>query len=125
MIAQYRTGDRYAGYHPAWGTFFDAADWVKSNTPADAVVTVRKPRLFNALADRKALIYPFSTQADSVLRAVRETDYVVIDALFPTTRRYLLPALQRAADDFYLAHRTREPATLILGVKVAPRPPIP
>ena len=125
MTARYRAGDRYAGYHPAWGTFFDAAEWVKANTPADAVVTVRKPRLFNALADRRSLVYPFSTEADTVLRVVGETDYVVIDALFPTTRRYLLPALQQARVDFHVAHRTREPVTLVLGVKDAARPPNP
>ena len=125
MIAQYRAGDRYAGYHPAWTTFFEAAEWVKSNTPADASVTVRKPRLFNALADRRALVYPFSTEADSVLRVVRGTEYVVIDALFPTTRRYLLPALRQELDDFNLVHQTREPTTLILEVRDAARPPNP
>lgn len=125
MTARYRAGDRYAGYHPAWGTFFDAAEWVKANTPADAVVTVRKPRLFNAVADRRALVYPFSTEAGNVLRLVEETDYVVIDALFPTTRRYLVPALQTALDDFSLVHRTREPSTLVLKVRDAVRPPNP
>ena len=125
MIAQYRAGDRNAGYHPAWGTFFDAAEWVKSNTPPDAVVTVRKPRLFNALADRRASIYPFSTEADSVLRVVGKTDYVVIDALFPTTSRYLLPALQQEPDGFFVVHQTREPTTWILGVKDAARRPNP
>lgn len=125
MIARYQAGDRYAGYHPAWGTFFDAARWLDFNTPADATVTVRKPRLFHALADRRALIYPFSTEADSVLRVVRETDYVVIDALFPTTRRYLVPALQSRPDDFDLVHQTREPVTWVLRVKDAAHPPNP
>ena len=125
MIARYHAGDRYAGYHPAWGTFFDAAEWLDSNAPADATVTVRKPRLFNALADRRALIYPFSSDADSVLRVVRETDYVVIDALFPSTRRYLLPALQSGPDDFDLVHQTREPVTWILRVRDASRQSIP
>ena len=125
MIARYHAGDRYAGYHPAWGTFFDAAAWVKSNTPADAVVTVRKPRLYHALTGRRALIYPFSSDPDSVLEFVRNTDYVVIDAISPTTSRYLVPALQRETDDFYLAHQTREPSTLVLGVRDAARPPNP
>jgi len=125
MTARYHAGDRYAGYHPAWGTFFDAAEWVKTNTPADAVVTVRKPRLFNAVADRRALIYPFSTDPGNVLRLVEGTDYVVIDALFPTTQRYLLPALQTALENFHLVHRTREPSTLVLKVRDAVRPPSP
>ena len=125
MIIRYAAGDPHADYHPAWRRFFEAAEWVKSNTPPDAAVTVRKPRLFNVLADRRALVYPFSTQPDSVLRVVRETDYVVIDAIHPTTSRYLVPALEQQPDDFHLVHQTREPTTLILGVRNAPDPPNP
>jgi len=125
MIARYHAGDPYAGFHPAWATFFDAAEWVKSNTPADAVVTVRKPRLFHVLADRRASIFPFSSQADTVLRAVRDTDYVVLDAAKPETVRYLMPALQGSLEDFALVHGTREPATLVLRVKDAARQPVP
>ena len=125
MIARYHAGDPYAGFHPAWATFFDAAEWVKSNIPADAVVTVRKPRLFHVLADRRASIFPFSSHADTVLRAVRDTDYVVLDAAKPETVRYLMPALQGSLDDFDLVHRTREPATLVLRVKDAARQPLP
>ena len=125
MITRYAAGDPHADYHPGWRSFFEAAEWVKSNTPPDAVVTVRKPRLFNALTDRRALVYPFSTEADSVLRVVRETDFVVIDVIHPTTRRYLLPALRQELDDFNLVHQTREPSTLILEVRDAARPPNP
>ncbi len=125
MITRYAAGDPYADHHPAWRRFFEAAEWVKSNTPPDAVVTVRKPRLFNVLADRRALVYPFSTQPDSVLRVVRETDYVVIDAIHPTTSRYLVPALEQQPDGFHVAHQTQPPITWILGVRHAPDPPIP
>ena len=53
MIATYNAGDRYAGYASAWRNFFEAARWIEENTPPDAVVTVRKPRLFNAVGDTK------------------------------------------------------------------------
>ena len=125
MITRYAAGDPYADYHPAWRRFFEAADWVKTNTPPDAAVTVRKPRLFNVLAGRRALVYPFSSQPDSVLRVVRETDYVVIDAIHPTTSRYLVPALEHQPDGFQILHQTQPPSTWILGVRNAPDPPNP
>lgn len=122
MIARYSAGDRYAGYHPAWRTFFDAAYWVEENTPEDAVVTVRKPRLFNALADRRVRLYPYSTDADSVLQVVRTTDYVLIDAIFGTTRQYLVPAVQQEPGQFFIVHQTEAPVTLVLGVSDAVPP---
>lgn len=125
MLTRYAAGDPYAGYHSAWRRFFEAAEWVKTNTPPDASVTVRKPRLFNALADRRTLVYPFSSDPDSVLRAVRETDYVIVDAIHATTSRYLVPALDHEPDLFQVAHQTQPPTTWILGVRDAPDPPDP
>ena len=122
MIARYNAGDSYAGYSPAWRNFFGAAEWVGDNTPPDAVVTVRKPRLFNILTDRRVQRYPFSTNTDSVLNAVQETDFVLLDAIFPTTQRYLLPALRQQPDNYYLAHQTEAPVTTVLGVSNARTP---
>lgn len=118
MVGRYLAGDRYAGYVPAWRHFFEAAAWVGENTDEDAVVTVRKPRLFHALSARKVREYPFSSP-DSVLRVVRSTDYVVIDPIHGTTARYLIPALEREPEAFFNAYRTEEPATWVLGVRGA------
>ena len=117
MIARYSAGDRYAGYHPAWRNFFEAAGWVEANTPPEAVVTVRKPRLFHALTDRRVKLYPYTSDTDSVLSIVRKTDFVFLDALFPTTQRYLVPALRVQAGNYYLAHQTEAPVTMVLGVR--------
>ena len=117
MIARYNAGDRYAGYRPAWRNFFEAANWVAANTPPDAVVTVRKPRLFNALTNRRVMLYPYTSDTDSVLSLVRQTDFVFLDALFPTTQRYLVPALRQQPDNYYLAHQTEPPVTMVLGVR--------
>lgn len=119
MVARYAAGDRYAGYHPAWRSFFEASSWVEENTPDDAVVTVRKPRLFNALTGRRVKLYPYSTDTDSVFQVVRGTDYVLIDAIFPTTQRYLVPALQEHIDVLDVVHQTEAPVTLVLGVRDA------
>ena len=116
MMRRYSAGDRYAGYHPAWSTFFEATAWVRDSTPADAIVTVRKPRLFSTLSHRRVRLYPYS-DPDSVLRVVRSTDYVVVDPIHGTTARYLLPAIQQEPGSFIVAHQTREPVTWVLGVR--------
>ncbi len=117
MMDHYQAGDPHAGYGAGWRRFFETADWAKGNTPGDAVFTVRKPRLFHALTDRKVRSYPFSTDSEAVLEVVYDTDYVVVDALFPTTRRYLVPALRQEADRFFNANQTAPPVTLVLGVR--------
>jgi 4-amino-4-deoxy-L-arabinose transferase-like glycosyltransferase len=116
MLRRYARGDRYAGYHPAWRSFFEASDWLAANTPTDAVVTVRKPRLVHLWTGRKVVLYPFSTDPDSVLNVVLETDYVMVDQISNTTARYLVPAIQRAADRFEPLYRTEEPSTFVFEV---------
>ena len=118
MITHYALGNPYAGWVPTVANFFEAAAWVEQNTPQDAVVTVRKPRLFNAVTDRRVMMYPFSTDADSVLQAVRDTDYVIIDANFSQTRDYLLPALEANSDEFptVTVYQTDAPVVSVLRV---------
>ncbi len=116
LLGRYAAGDHYAGYSPNWRTFFEAADWVKANTPQDAVVTVRKPRLFNLWADRRVKLYPFTSKTDSVLETVFSTDYVVVDQVTGTTFRYLVPALETAPGRFAEVFRTEEPVTWVLSV---------
>ena len=50
---------------------------------------------------------------------MRGTDYVLIDAIFPTTQRYLVPALQEHIDVLDVVHQTEAPVTLVLGVRDA------
>ena len=126
MIAAYRAGDRYAGYHPGVASFFEAAEWVRENTPADASVTVRKPSLFHALTDRRTLIYPFSTDRGKVLESVRRTDYVLVDAVFQTTGAYLVPALRQDERSFEIIYATdADPTSFVLRVRNAATPPAP
>ncbi len=103
-LARYAAGDHYAGYGINFRQLFESADWVSANTPEDAVVTVRKPRLFHYLSGRKVMNYPYSQDADSVLAVVMRTDYVVIDGVSGTTGRYLVPALQKRMESFKLVY---------------------
>jgi 4-amino-4-deoxy-L-arabinose transferase-like glycosyltransferase len=116
LLDRYVRGDRYAGYPPNWRTFFEAADWVKANTPDSAVVTVRKPGLFCLVTGRKVDGYPFTTNADSVLASVRRTNFVVVDQVSGTTGRYLVPAIQKDPQGFKMVFRTGEPYTWVLEV---------
>jgi 4-amino-4-deoxy-L-arabinose transferase-like glycosyltransferase len=116
MIRQYGRGDALAGYHPNWRSFFLAADWVSANTPADAVVTVRKPRLFHLRTGRKVVLYPYSTDPDSVLDVVLDTDYVVVDQISATTARYLMPGIQAAPERFAVVFESPGTPTWVLRV---------
>ena len=116
MIRRYRAGDQFAGYHPNWRSFFVASDWVSANTPDDAVVTVRKPRLFHLWTGRKITEYPFSTDPDSVLDVILDTDFVVVDQISGTTGRYLMPAIKKAPERFPTVFQSDEPPTWVLQV---------
>ena len=116
MLGHYFHGDRYSGYPTAWRNFFEAADWVKENTPQTCVVTVRKPGLFYLYTGRRVDGYPFTANADSVLAQITKTDYVIIDAVSGTTYRYLVPAIQKAPERFKMVFRTGEPFTGVLEV---------
>ena len=116
MIARYAAGDRYAGYHPAWRTFFAAADWIERNTPRTRSSPCEKPRLFHALADRRVRLYPYVSDADSVLQVVRQSDYVLVDAIFGTTQRFLVPGDPAAERPLPCRSPDQAPVTLVLGV---------
>jgi len=120
MIRRYQAGDRLAGYHPNWRSFFLASDWVSANTPEDALVTVRKPRLFHLWTGRKITEYPFSTDPDSVLDVILDTDFVVVDQISGTTSRYLVPAIERAPERFRLVFQSDRPSTWVLQVTDPP-----
>ena len=120
MIRRYRGGDRFAGYHPNWRSFFVASDWVSANTPEDAVVTVRKPRLFHLWTGRKIAEYPFSTDPDSVLTVILATDFIVVDQISGTTSRYLVPAIQKASERFGAVFQSDGPPTWVLQVRDPP-----
>lgn len=116
MLSAWSGGDRYAGYPVNWRRFFEAADWVRLNTPEDAVITVRKPSLGYLWTGRRVDGYPFTTNADSVLAQILRTDYVIVDQISGTTARYLVPAIQKQNERFKVVHRTADPATWVLEV---------
>jgi 4-amino-4-deoxy-L-arabinose transferase-like glycosyltransferase len=116
MLARYAGGDPFAGYAPQFRSFFLAMDWIGANTQPDAVVTIRIPRLMHLRNGRRAVLYPYSTDADSVLAAITDTDYVVVDQVSGTTPRDLIPAIQSAPDRFSVVYESPSPPTWVLQV---------
>ncbi|MFW6193832.1 MAG: hypothetical protein ACOC83_10140, partial [Gemmatimonadota bacterium] len=107
---------------PAYRSFYAAARWTGENTPADAVVSNRKPRLFFLHARRRGFVYPYTSEPELLLRELerRGADHVVLDAVSGTTARYLVPAVQENASRFEVLYREGEPETWVLRFRPSP-----
>ncbi len=107
----YRQGDRLACYPPPWRAFVATADWVRENTPEDAVVISRKPRLFYYFARRAGNVYPFTSDEGEMLAYFDKigTDYVVVAGLSGTTYRYLVPVINNSPENFEIVYRVGQP----------------
>ncbi len=103
----YRQGDRLACYPAPWRAFAGIADWVGANTPDDAIVVNRKPRLFYYFARRRGDVYPFTTDDSEMLAFLDriEADYVVVVPISRTTYRYLVPVIVAMPERFPIVHQ--------------------
>lgn len=108
--------DSYAPYHPAWNSYFTAAEWIRKNTSEGSVVSTGKPSLFYLYADRPTMRYQFTENEDELLKNLSENnvDYVIIDQVYGNTLRYLLPVVQNHRNKFELVHQVKNPDTFIL-----------
>ncbi len=107
---------------PAQASFYAAARWTRENTPADAVVANRKPRIFYWIARRRGDVYPYSSEPTVVISGLEAmgADYVVVDAISGTTVRYLVPAVEAHLARFRRVHRERNPDTWVLRFRRGP-----
>lgn len=119
-LAGWRSGSPCVA--PAQANFYGAARWVGQNTPADAVVANRKPRLFYWIGRRRGDVYPYSSEPSVVIRGLEEmgADYVIVDAISGTTARYLVPAVRTRPTRFQVLHREADPATWVLVFRRGP-----
>jgi hypothetical protein len=106
-------------YTPDWESYFEAARWVKSNTPPESVVVCRKPYLFFLVSDRRSMGYPFSADTGEVLRSLEETraTHVAIDQFrwTRTSALYLVPTVLAYPDRFDVVYATeQEPQTFVM-----------
>ena len=73
-------------YHPEVAHFREACSWVKSNTPQDALIISRKPRLAAVWSDRKSWWYTNATlipQKDPSGNPMKVTHIIVTEFPIP------------------------------------------
>ncbi|MGD2152560.1 MAG: glycosyltransferase family 39 protein [Gemmatimonadales bacterium] len=106
----YRQGDELACYPEAWRAFAEMAYWVRDNTPEDAIVVGRKPRLFYIFAGRRGNVYPFTTDEQEMLAFLDDVgaDYVVVVPVSRTTYQYVLPVVLSVPERFEVVHSDQE-----------------
>jgi hypothetical protein len=101
-----------------WKNFYSCADWIRLNTPGDAIVVNRKPELFYLRSQRKGFIYPFSHDVEKVIDGLKKgkARYCILDnfAWTNTTPRYLFPAIMSHPEMFRVVYSLRNPDTYIL-----------
>ncbi|MBN1130349.1 MAG: hypothetical protein JXA71_15260 [Chitinispirillaceae bacterium] len=101
-----------------WKNFYSCADWIRLNTPSDAIVVNRKPELFYLRAQRKGFVYPFSHDVEKVIAGLQQGNarYCVLDnfSWTNTSARYLFPAILSHPERFKVVYSLRNPDTYIL-----------
>jgi tetratricopeptide (TPR) repeat protein len=104
----------HAPYSRGWRNYFDSAQWIRENTPPDALIVCRKPFLMNVISGRKTIGYPWF-RPRPLLRSFNESgaDYVVRDAIFGTTRKFLNPAIARYPQSFLTVQIFEESGTVV------------
>lgn len=116
-VALYRSGAPCDP--PALGSLYGAAEWARENTPEDAIIVNRKPRLFWWYSRRQGDVYPYSGDPATVLRWMDSmgADYVVVDQVSGTTARYLVPTIQASAGRFEPVYEGGSPPTFVFRLR--------
>jgi Dolichyl-phosphate-mannose-protein mannosyltransferase len=114
---QERAGRR--GYTPDWANFFAAAEWIRANTPPEAIVSSRSSYILYWKTHRKTVGYRFTEEPEAVWQDLMQSGarYVLVDTFFwtGTTGRYLVPALEAHRDRWRpVWESTQQPPTFVL-----------
>ncbi|UCC72696.1 MAG: glycosyltransferase family 39 protein [Gemmatimonadota bacterium] len=106
----HRQGDGLACYPAPWRAFAQSALWVRANTPEDAVVVSRKPRLFYYFSGRRGEVYPFTTEDEEMFTFLDDigAEYVLVAPLSRTTYQYLVPVILSMPERFEIVYEIGE-----------------
>ncbi|MCH8554238.1 MAG: hypothetical protein LAT76_03710, partial [Schleiferiaceae bacterium] len=105
-------------YLPEYERYFEAAKWVKKNTPKTAIVTTRKPDLFFLFAERPCINYPYDTNYTSFLDTLsaRGVTHIVMEQLgYSSGIRYLYPAIVANQEKIRTVYQTPEPEAYVFA----------
>lgn len=101
-----------------WKNFYSCADWLRLNSPGDAIVVTRKPELFYLRSQRKGFVYPFSHDVEKIIDSFKKGNvrYCVLDNFFwtNTSVRYLFPAITSHPEMFRVVYSLRNPDTYVM-----------
>jgi hypothetical protein len=102
---------------PDWTNFYSCADWVRENTPPDAVVMSRKPELVYLRSRHRGMVYPYSHDVDRIVDAMKTAGvrYVIYDnfSWTQTTLKYLYPVIISHPDYFKIVYALNNPYTFV------------
>jgi hypothetical protein len=103
-----------------WTNFNSCADWIRLNTPKDAIVVSRKTELVYLRSRRQGMLYPFSRDKEKVIAEIKKqgASYILVDgfAWTGTTQRYLYPALMAHPEFYRIVYVLKNPNTFVLQV---------
>ncbi|PZR72370.1 MAG: hypothetical protein DLM52_13095 [Chthoniobacterales bacterium] len=98
---------RFFAHDRSWQDWEEAADWIRTRTPRDAIVATSAPHLLYLLTGRRAVLPPMEAdrQREQQLLDGVPVAYVIIDQTkaLDVTRRYALPAVD-SGRGWQLAH---------------------
>jgi len=101
---------------PKYKNYFQAAKWVKKNTPDSSITACRKPNLFHIYSNKFVTNYPKSVSKEEILESFdqKQVDYVIVESLgFSSTAKYLVPALQKYQGKFKQVYKLTNPDTYV------------
>ena len=101
-----------------WANFYRAADWIRQNTPPDAIVASRKSYILYWKTHRKTVGYRFNNDPAAVYRGLVEdrAQYILVDSFYwtSTTAKYLVPTLVEHQSEFPIRWNTDDPPTFVV-----------
>jgi hypothetical protein len=106
---------------PDWRNYYRCADWIRENTPENAVVMCRKPTLFYLRSGRRTVSVPFTHNIDRVLEEMKKDSvtHIIYDS-FPWSNacaRYLYPVIINNPFRFSAVYGLSNPNFLVLELQ--------
>lgn len=107
-------------YNKEFSRFIQAAEWVRDNTPPDAVISCRKPSIFYFFSGRYSNYYANTTDKQELLDDLKrkKVTHVVFDGLgYSSTGLYLMPAINSEPEKFKQVYFLEDPNTYVFSFK--------